>query len=98
MSIFGAYMAKYCDARQHQLSYLCHMREGAQDMYMKVQAESRVPQLEKELAEARLKLDELAKEHHVLAAQAKKVPQLEVEVEDLKHSVVLQRATSTRPR
>ena len=43
-------------------------------MYMKVQAESWVPQLEKELAKARLKLAELAKEHHVLAAQVKKVP------------------------
>ena len=61
-------MAKYCDARQHQLNCLSHMREEARDMYIKVQAESWVPQLEKELEEARLKLDELAKEGNVLAA------------------------------
>ena len=59
-------------------------------MYMKVQVESRVPHLEKELKEVRLKLAEVAKERHVLVAQTKKVPQLEVEVEDLKHSVALQ--------
>ena len=74
MSIFGAYMAKYCEVWQHQLSRLSLMREGVHDMYMKVQAESRVPQLEKELEEARLKLVELAKECHVLVAQAQKVP------------------------
>ena len=28
MSIFDAYMAKYCNAWQHQLSHLYHMREG----------------------------------------------------------------------
>ena len=67
--------------------------EGGGPGYVhEVQAESRVPQLEKELAEARLKLAELAKEHHMLAAQAKKVPQLEVKVEDLKHFAVLQRS------
>ena len=35
-------------------------------MHMKVQAESQVPQLEKEVEEVRLKLVELAKERSVL--------------------------------
>ena len=52
MSIFGASMAKYCDIQQHQLSRLSHMWEGARDMYNKVKADSRVPQLEKVLKEA----------------------------------------------
>ena len=42
-------------------------------MYMKVQAESRVPELEKKVAEERRKLVELAKERNMLAAQAKKL-------------------------
>ena len=61
MSIFGAYMVKHYDARQHQLSLLSHLREGARDMYMIVQEKSQVPQLEKELEEVLLKLAELAK-------------------------------------
>ena len=62
MSIFDAYMAKYCEARQHQLTCLSYLREGPWDMYMKVQAKSKVPKMEKEVEEARLKLAELAKE------------------------------------
>ena len=65
MSIFDTYMAKYCDSYQHHLSHLSHMREGAWEMYSKAQAESRVPQLEKDLMEARLKLVDLAKDHNV---------------------------------
>ena len=59
-------------------------------MYTKVQAESRVRQLEKKVAEARQKLVELAKEHNMLANQEKKVPQFEAEGENLKHSIMLQ--------
>ena len=50
---------------------------------MKVQAESRVPQLKKEVTEAMRKLAKLAKERNVLANQAKMVPKLEAEVEGL---------------
>ena len=57
MSIFGAYMAKYYDTWQHQLSRLSHMWEVAQEMFDKVKANSQVPQLEKVLEEAQLKCD-----------------------------------------
>ena len=60
-------MVKYCGTRQHQLNCLSHMREGACDMYMKIRAESWVPQLEKELGEVWLKLVELSKECNKLA-------------------------------
>ena len=53
--MFSAYMAKYCDIWQHQLSRLSHLRKGARELYNKEQADSRVPQLEKDLEEARLK-------------------------------------------
>ena len=46
-------------------------------MYSKAQAESQVPQLEKDLEEAQLKWADLAKECSVLVAQVKKAPQLE---------------------
>ena len=49
-------------------------------MYDKVQADSRVPQLEKELEEARLKWADLAKECLALALEVKKVPKLEADV------------------
>ena len=55
MSIFGAYMAKYYDRWQYQLSCLSHLRKGALEIYKKVQADSRVPRLEKDLEEAWLK-------------------------------------------
>ena len=55
MSMFGTYMLKYCDIRQHHLSRLSHLREGARELYNKVQADSRVSQLEKDLEEAQLK-------------------------------------------
>ena len=52
MNTFGAYMVKYCDIHQHQLSRMSHMRKGAREMYNKVQADSRIPRLEKDLEEA----------------------------------------------
>ena len=66
------------------------MRAGAQDLYRKVQAKSRVPQLEKEVMEAKQKLFKLVKERNVLTSQVKKVPQLEAKVGALKHSIALQ--------
>ena len=59
--MFSAYMAKYCDIWKHQLSGLSHLREGARELYNKVHADYRVPQLE----EARLKWVDLAKESAV---------------------------------
>ena len=56
-------------------------------MYNKVQADSRVPQLEKDLEEARLKWTDLAKERVALTSEVKKVPKLEVEVDELKHTI-----------
>ena len=49
-------------------------------MYNKVQVDSLVLQLEKELEEARLKCVNLAKELLVLATKVKKVPKLEAGV------------------
>ena len=49
--------------------------------------DSRVPQLEKDLEEARLKWTDLAKEHAALTFEVKKVPKLEVEVDELKHTI-----------
>ena len=63
MSIFGTYMAKYCDTRQHQSSHLSHMWEGPREMYNKVKVDSQVPRLEKVLEEAWLKQVDLAQEH-----------------------------------
>ena len=73
MSMFGAYMTKCCDRQKHQLSCLSHLREGAQELHNKVQAESLVPQLEKELEEGRLKWAEFAKECVVWIVKVKKV-------------------------
>ena len=87
MSIFGAYVAKYCNAGQYQLSHLSYLREGALEMYKKVRADSRVPQLEKDLEEAWLKWANLAKEHAALAVKVKQVPKLEAEVEELKQTI-----------
>ena len=56
-------------------------------MYNKVQADSRVPQLEKDLEEALLKWTDLAKERAALTSEVKKVPKLEVEVDELKHTI-----------
>ena len=53
-------------------------------MYKKMQADSRVPQLEKDLEEATLKWVDLTKEYIALAIEVKQVPNLEAEVEELK--------------
>ena len=45
-------------------------------MYKKVQADSWVPHMEKDLEEARLKWVDVAKEHVVLAIKVKQVPKL----------------------
>ena len=52
MSVFGTCMVKYYDAWQHQLNQLAHLREGALEMYNKVQVNSRVSQFEKDLEKA----------------------------------------------
>ena len=53
MSVFGNCMAKYCDTRQHQLSQLSHLPDGARDLYSKAQVESKIPDLEKKMFELR---------------------------------------------
>ena len=57
-------------------------------MYKQVQAESRFPQLEKDLKEARLKGFDLVKERAALSIEVKQVPKQEAEVEELKQIVV----------
>ena len=49
-------------------------------MYNKVQADSQVSQLEKQLEEAQLKWVDLAKELLALAPEVKKVPKVEADV------------------
>ena len=83
MSMFDAYMAKYNDIEQHQLSRLSHLREGARELYNMVQTSFRVPQLEKNLEEAWLKWADLANEHAVWTAKVRKVQKLEVDVAEL---------------
>ena len=63
------------------------MRDGAREMYNKVQADSRVPQLEKDLKEAWLKWVDLTEECTALTTEVKKVPKLEVEVNELKQTI-----------
>ena len=87
MSMFGAYMEKYCDGRQHQLSRLSHLREGARELYNKVQAESRVSHLEKDSENALPKWAKLAKKRVVQTAQVKKVWKLETDVDELEKSI-----------
>ena len=53
-------------------------------MHSKVQEDSRVPQLEKDLEEAWQKWADLAKERVDLAVEVKKVTKLEVRVDELK--------------
>ena len=62
---------------------MSHLREGARELYNKVQANSRVRQLEKDLEEARLKWVDLAKERVVLTVEVKKVPKLKADVAKL---------------
>ena len=54
MSVFGVYMAKYYDMRQHQFRHLSHLCEVAWALYKKVQVESWVFVLEKELEKAHI--------------------------------------------
>ena len=76
-------MAKYCDVRQHQLSCLSHLRDGARELSTKVQTESHVQQLEAIVSDLRTKLSEVTRTCDALGNQAKKVPQLEAE--NMKH-------------
>ena len=85
--MFGAYMAKYCDRWQHQLSRLSPLRASAHELYNKVQAESRVPQLEKNLEEARLKWADFAKETIIWISKVKKVRNMEADVTGLEKSI-----------
>ena len=90
MSVFWACMAKYCDPWQYQLSRLSHLQDGAQDLYSKAQAESRIPDLENEVFELLQKLFEASKAREVLRNQIKKILQLEAEVANLKHTNIVQ--------
>ena len=80
-------MAKYYDIRQHQLSHLSHLREGAQELYNKGHIDSRVPRLEKDLEQARLKWANMAKQHVVWIAEVRKVRKLEADVTELEKSM-----------
>ena len=59
------------------------MQESARELYNKVQVESRVPQLEKDLEEAGLKWADLAKEPIVWTTKVKKVRKMEANVAKL---------------
>ena len=83
-------MAKYCDARQHQLSRLSHLQNGAQVLYSKAQAKSRILDLENEVTKLRQKLSEASKVHEVRGNQINNIPQLEAKVANLKHANVVQ--------
>ena len=61
-------------------------------MYSKAQAESRIPDLEKEVFELLQKLFEASKAREVLGNQIKKILQLEAEVANLKHTNIVQRS------
>ena len=83
MSIFGTCMVKYYDAWQHQLNQLAHLREGALEMYNKVQVNSRVSQFEKDLEKAWLKWVDLEKERTALASKVRQVLKLEAKVDEM---------------
>ena len=59
MNVFGACMAKCCDARHYHLSRLSHFRDRAQELYTKAKTESRVLQLEAVVSDLRIKLFEV---------------------------------------
>ena len=59
----------------------------SREMYNKVQADSRVPQLEKNLEKDRLKWADLAKERAALSAEVKKVTKLEADVAELQKTI-----------
>ena len=56
-------------------------------MYSKVKADSQVPQLEKNLEEARLKWADLSRERDDLVVKVKKVSKLEAEVDEFKQNL-----------
>ena len=56
-------------------------------MYNKVQANSRIPQLDKNLEKAQLTWADLAKEHATLAVEVRQVPNLEAKVDELKQTM-----------
>ena len=56
-------------------------------MYDKVQVDSKVPQLEKELEKTQLMWVDMAKEHLALVAEVKRVPKLEALVTTLQKAI-----------
>ena len=79
-------MAKYCDIRQHQLSRLSHLWDGARELYSKAQDEANAPALERKVAELHQKLVKVTRARDVLGYQIKKVLQLEAKVANSKHA------------
>ena len=72
----------------HCKIHLSHTKDGAREMYnSRVQANFRVPQLDKDMKEARLKWVDLARERTAMAAEVKKVPQLEAKMDELKQTI-----------
>ena len=63
------------------------MQEDAREMYGKVQANSWVPHLEKDLEEAWLKWANLAKEWAALAVEVKMLTKLEADVAELQKTI-----------
>ena len=73
-------MAMYCVSRQIHFSQLFALRETARTLYGKVQEESRVPELERELEKVRTKWSMLVKEHATRIANTKKARKLKVDL------------------
>ena len=67
-------MAKYCDVRQHLLTWLSHLWDDARELYSKAQDEAKALALEREVAELRQKLAEATRARDVLGRQIKKGP------------------------
>ena len=63
------------------------MRKDDWVLYNKVQVESRVPKLEKDLEEARLKWAELSKERTAWVVDVKKVQKVEVDVAEIEKNI-----------
>ena len=82
-------MAKYCDVRQHQLTWISHPRDDVLEIYSKAQHEAKAPALERKVAELRQKLAKVTRAHDVLGHQIKKVLRLEAEVANLKHANIV---------
>ena len=82
-------MAKYCDIRKHQLTWLSHLWDDVRELYSKEQDEAKALALEREVVELRQKLVEVTRARDVLGHQIKKAPRLEAEVANLKHSNIV---------